>query len=228
MSGIFIIGTDTDIGKTFVTTGIYKYLNNKGINVFPYKPIESGAILKKDQYISSDMNFLCKINNIKYNKKMNTYCFKTPVSPHLACEIEKRKINIEKIKTDFKYLKNNYDFILCEGAGGLHVPLIRNKYYIYDLIRDFNLDSILVTSTYVGTLNHTLLTINELKRLNINLKGIVINKYNDKYFEKDNVRIIKNNCNVPIVLVKENKDIDKAFENTNFDKIFKGEIDGFN
>lgn len=226
MSGVFIIGTDTDIGKTFVTTGLYKYLNERGVEVYPYKPVQSGAITVNDKLLSGDIHFLCEKNQLAYEEKMNTYLLKAPVSPHLASELEGITINKKKIFKAFKNLTDQYAFVLCEGAGGLNVPLVRQEYFLYDLIKEMNLEVILVSDARVGTINHTLLTINQLKDLEISVRGIVLNRYSGTYYEKDNYKILTNETNLPITIVEEDTNIEKAFRKTNFDIFFKEEMNG--
>lgn len=90
--------------------------------------------------------------------------FQKEVSPHLAADLEKVEIKEEKLVSYIENLKNEYTNLLIEGAGGLYVPLVRDKYFIYDLIKKLGLPVILVASTKIGTINHSILTINALKK----------------------------------------------------------------
>ena len=131
----FVIGTDTDVGKTYSSTLLYKAL--KKYNYQYYKPIQSGCFLRDGKLIAPDVDFLTKFNNIDYDDSMVSYTLKEEVSPHLSAEMEDTKIEIENVVKHFSDLKNKYSNILVEGAGGLYVPLIRDKFYIYDLIKLF-------------------------------------------------------------------------------------------
>ena len=133
----FVIGTDTDVGKTYVSTLFYKAL--KKHNFQYYKPIQSGCFLRDGKLTAPDVDFLTKFNGIPYDNSMVTYTLKEEVSPHLASEMENTNIEIENIKKHYEDLKRKYSNILVEGAGGFYVPLIRDKFYIYDLIKMFNL-----------------------------------------------------------------------------------------
>lgn len=188
--GYFIIGTDTGVGKTYVSTLLYKSL--KGKNVGYYKPIQSGCIEKNGKLIAPDVEFLCQKNGMNYDEKMVTYPLKAEVSPHLAFEKEKINVDIEKIYSHYEKLKKQHNYLIVEGAGGLYVPIIRGKFYIFDLIKKMNLPVILVCSSKVGTINHTILTLEELKRKNIKVGGLVFNKVskNLNYYEKDNINVI--------------------------------------
>lgn len=191
--GIFVIGTDTDIGKTFVTGGLVYKLRESGYNAIAFKPIQSGGILgEKDNLIPPDIKYVKEVCEIKNDySEMNTYCLEEEVSPHLAAKIENVDILKENIINQYNELINKYDYVVVEGAGGIVVPLIEDKYFVYDLIKDLNLDVVIVASAGVGTINHTVLTNEFLKQNNINSKGIIINKYDDKFYEKDNIQMIE-------------------------------------
>lgn len=199
---IFIAGTDTNVGKTFITAGLNYCFQKANYKCCSYKPIQSGGIEKNNSLISEDIEFIKKIiiTDEPY-EKMNSYCLKEEVSPHLAAELENIQINKERILDNFFYLKEKYQYTLVEGAGGLIVPLIRNKYYIYHLIKDLNLPVLLVTRAGVGTINHTSLTCEFAKYNGINIKGIIINGYTNNSYEKDNIDIMGQYTGIPIVTV---------------------------
>ena len=188
--GYFITGTDTGIGKTYVSAFLYKTVK-KYEGVY-YKPVQSGCIEKNGKLIAPDIEFVCSFNSEKYDILKGTYFLKEEVSPHLAAEIENVEINFEKIKKDWESLKNKYKTIIVEGAGGVYVPLARDRYFIYDLIKDLSIPVILVCSAKVGAVNHALLTINFLKNIGIKIHGIIFNNVSEniKNFEKDNMEII--------------------------------------
>lgn len=190
--GFFVIGTDTDIGKTFCSGLLYHGLKDK--NGMYYKPIQSGGIPKDGKLYAPDVVSICKKEGVPYQDEMVTYVLEAEVSPHLASEIEKTEIDIEKVKEHFEELKNKYDYMIVEGAGGLHVPLIRDKYYIYDLIREFDFPVILVSSAKVGSINHAVLTIKSLESMGIKLHGIIFNRVKNtnesKIYEEDSIKEI--------------------------------------
>ncbi|MGL5315711.1 MAG: dethiobiotin synthase [Peptostreptococcaceae bacterium] len=189
--GIFIIGTDTDVGKTFVTAGLTYKLRECGYNAIAFKPIQSGGILSEDGVIPPDTKYIkdiCGLDNEHY--EMNVYCLKEEVSPHLAAKMENIKILKEKIISQYNELIKKYDYVIVEGAGGIVVPLVDNEYFVYDLIKDLNLEVVIVARAGVGTINHTVLTYEFLKQNGIKSKGIVINQYNNKFYEDDNIEMI--------------------------------------
>ena len=106
----FVIGTDTDVGKTYVSTLLYKALRK--YNFQYYKPIQSGCFLKDGKLTAPDVDFLTKFIGVDYDDSMVTYTLKEEVSPHLASEMEGTTIEIEKVKKHFEDLKKKYSNIL--------------------------------------------------------------------------------------------------------------------
>lgn len=221
--GLFIVGTDTDVGKTFVTAGITHVLRKNSFNAISFKPVQSGGILKNKKLIATDAEFVKEIAAIKEDDVvMNTYCLKEAVSPHIAAEKEKVEIDVKKIIDDYAKLKAAYDYVLVEGAGGVVVPLIRDRYYIYDLIMELNIPVVIVARAGVGTINHTVLTADFLRRLGVKIKGFIVNQYSGSYYEKDNIEVIKKITGLDVVAtiykidLKEEKEavinIRQAFE----------------
>ncbi len=189
--GIFITGTDTDIGKTFVSAALYSKLKNNGLDVVYYKPVQSGI---KDY--EPDADFVHRQFE-EEQKDYTSYTFDLAVSPHLACEKENRKIEVSKILKDYNELLNKHDYVIVEGAGGLIVPIIRNELYIYDLIKLLKLDILVVSKCIVGTINHTVQTIEFAKSQGISVKGICFNYFDkDNFIDLDNKRVIEEYTNV--------------------------------
>jgi len=200
--GLFVIGTDTDVGKTFVTAGITYILRKHNFNACSFKTVQSGGIVKDNKVLSGDIEFVKDITEInETNTMMNSYCLKEAVSPHIAAEIENVTIDKNKILEDYKKLQEKYDYVIVEGAGGIIVPLIRGKYYIYDLVKDLDIPVIIVARAGVGTINHTALTVDFIKRLGIEIKGLIINGYSNSFYEDDNIKVLKNITNVDVISI---------------------------
>lgn len=200
--GIFVIGTDTDAGKTFVTAGITYILRKNGFNACSYKAVQSGGVYEGTNLVSADTKFVKDITGInEAYEVMNPYCLKTAVSPHIAAEIENIKIDKKIIFDGYKKLEEKYDFIIAEGSGGAVVPLIRNDYYVYDLIKDLHIPAVIVARAGVGTINHTVLTVEFLRNKGIDIKGIIINGYEGNFYEDDNMRVIKDITGLDIISV---------------------------
>ena len=222
---IFIVGTNTDIGKTFVAGGIINTLNKKNKNVCYFKPIQSGV--STDEGCSlTDVDFIKKVSSIKQDpSEMNVYSFKEPLSPHLAAKRENTLVDIKKILKKYKELKNQYDYIVIEGAGGVIVP-ITEDYYIHDLIKDLNSKVIVVADSKVGTINHTCLTIDFLKKQNIEVSAVVINKYKGNFYEDDNIKMIEKISNTKIKIIMRDVNIkDEKIDNNDLLNSIKQEYD---
>lgn len=202
----FVLGTDTDVGKTYISSLLYKGLKKIGCGYF--KAIQSGCYFENGKLIAPDVLEVCKKSDEDYNEDYILYRLKEAVSPHLASEMENINIDIQEIKERYELLKNKNNYLIVEGAGGLLVPLIRDKFYIYDLIKLFNIPVILVCSTRVGAINHTLLTLEALRNRGIEVKGIVFNRVNlSNNYEKDNIEIIKKIGKIEnTIIVKENQE----------------------
>ena len=154
-----ICGTDTDIGKTLISSFFVK-----GLNSFYWKPIQSGIESQTD---SQTVEKLAQVSKEKIIKE--AYVFTKPLSPHWAAEIDQKTINFDTLR-----LPKVKGSLIVETAGGLMVPITRNFLQI-DQIKQWNLPVILVCKSSLGTLNHTLLSIEALKRRNIEILGLVVN-----------------------------------------------------
>ena len=174
-----ICGTDTDIGKTLISSFFVK-----GLNSFYWKPIQSGIESQTDSQTVEKLAQLSKEKIIK-----EAYVFTKPLSPHWAAEIDRKTINFEKLR-----LPKVQGSLIVETAGGLMVPITRNFLQI-DQIKQWNLPVILVCKSSLGTLNHTLLSIECLKRRNIEILGLVVN--GEKHL--DNPKTLVDFSGIPLI-----------------------------
>ncbi|RSK24675.1 dethiobiotin synthase [Bhargavaea beijingensis] len=184
--GFWVIGTDTNVGKTFVTTWLMRYFQSKGTAI-PYKPVQTGMIDDGTPYYG-DTYFYRQFSQTELDgRQVNTYSFPTPASPHYAARLEGQTIEGERILRQIKRLTSRYDHVICEGAGGLYVPLDEKRGYCFQhLVKDSKLPVVLVTRTSLGTINHTLLTVEALRACGIPIIGIVFNGFEGTELEKDN------------------------------------------
>lgn len=192
--GIFITGTDTGVGKTFVAARIAAAIKAKGIDVGVMKPIATGGM--------EDAVFLKRaINTDDPLNLVNPVCFKTPVAPMVAARIERKRIDIGKIKDAYEELCRRHEFLVVEGIGGAMVP-IKKDYLVADLIADLNLAAVIVARPNLGTINHTLLTVEALKSRGIEIAGIVINNFKKDAKDKSvktNPAVITEISGVPVI-----------------------------
>ena len=165
-STFFITGTDTGVGKTIATAILGALLQAKGHDVGVMKPVQCGG---------SDARFLKKFLNLSDPLEKINPCFaKEPLSPHLAFSRAKMTVDVKKIIQTARELQSRHDILLIEGAGGLLVPL-KEKYFVLDLIKDLNAEVIIISRLGLGTINHTLLTINQVRDAGLKVKGIIFN-----------------------------------------------------
>ena len=173
--GFFITGTDTGVGKTVIAAAIIKVVHALGVNVCGMKPIETGCSRIGDNLYPSDGMFLKKAAGMEETvNHITPYCFEAAVAPSLASEMEGKPVNINIIIEEYMSLAKRYHAVVVEGIGGILVP-IRKDYFVIDLIRDLGLPLIVVSRPSLGTLNHTLLTVNYALREGITVSGIIIN-----------------------------------------------------
>lgn len=174
MSCIFVTGIDTDIGKTVATAAMARYLKSKGMNVMTQKMVQTGC-----ENFSEDIQYhrnLMGINPVAEDRNGLScpYLFKQAASPHLAAAMEGKTIDPEQIRNATRKMAEKYNPLLIEGAGGLFVPLNKEMYLI-DYIQDQGDPVVLVSSSRLGSINHTLLSIEALFQRKIKLLGIVYN-----------------------------------------------------
>ncbi|MFT8321006.1 MAG: dethiobiotin synthase [Bacillus sp. (in: firmicutes)] len=195
----WIAGTDTNIGKTLVTTYLMRYFQSKGASVIPYKPIQTGIMIENSTpYYEDTACYQSFSKQPLVENHINTYSFKEAASPHYAAKLEGRDIKEEIILQHIDQLKDSYDYVLCEGAGGLYVPLSdQRSFYLLDLIKQSQLPVILTAGTQLGTINHTLLSVEALKKNHIPIAGIVFNRFEGTNIEKDNIKTIQQHTNLP-------------------------------
>ncbi len=192
MKAIFVTGTDTGVGKTLVTGLFARYLKEKNYKVITQKWVETGC-----RGFSQDIKTHLKIMGIglseikEYLDLVSVYTFKEPFSPHKASALEARRINPEKIIKSYRRLQKKFDFVVIEGTGGALVPFNR-RHLLIDLVRRLKLPVLVVAKNKVGAINHTLLTVEALRKRKIKITGIVFSDagLEDKEALRDNPKII--------------------------------------
>ena len=176
MKSLFITGTDTDVGKTYITAGLAITLRKMGIDIGVMKPFAAGIAQKKG-YKSEDVEILCKSAQIHDPENLvNPQFFPIPASPYTAWKKLKIKPKISMVLSSFNKLSKNHEMMLVEGMGGILTPILKD-YYVTNLIKDMKIPTIIVTRSKVGTVNHTLMTVRMCEKYKIPIKGIIINNF---------------------------------------------------
>ena len=187
MNSLFITGTDTDVGKTCVTAGIVNYLSKMNIDVGVMKPFASGYKANEDS-ISEDVEILTKYSGVTDPVDLiNPYFFEIPTSPYEACMKLNREIDISKVVDAYNQLISNHDVVIVEGIGGIMTPISQN-YFVSDLISELKLNSIIVTGSKIGTVNHLMLTYEYSQQKNLNFNGFLINQNVPDGYELSSLR----------------------------------------
>ena len=176
MKPLFVTATDTDIGKTYVCAGLAYALKKLGIDVGIMKPFACG-VKQKIGFSSNDLTILTNAAMVDDAEDIiNPFFFPISASPYTAAKNLGVKIDVEHVMECFRKLDEIHDIVLVEGIGGIMTPILKD-YAIIDLIKDLMANTIIVTSSKIGTVNHTVLTCNMCKNMNIPIKGLIINNF---------------------------------------------------
>tara|TARA_B100000686_G_scaffold272172_1_gene289179 strand:+ start:1989 stop:2714 length:726 start_codon:yes stop_codon:yes gene_type:complete len=197
--GFFITGTDTGVGKTVVTVCLLHHFKNLGIQAGAMKPVETGVIINGKE---SDSEFLIRVGNLDDSiEDVSPYRLRAPAAPLIAGQMENISIDTRRIQKSFKVLEQKHQTVLVEGIGGLLVP-INEDYLVADLARDLALPLIVVSRPVLGTINHTLMTLESAKKQGVNVKGIVINHCSEDdggEIQEKSLEFIKAYSDVPVI-----------------------------
>lgn len=209
--GVFVTGTDTEVGKTVVAAGIAKAIQAQGVNVGVMKPVATGGVKwsadetgghGKETRVSRDALFLLKATGLQDPLDLvNPVCLRHPLAPAVAARLEGRVIILRIIRHAFEKLRRLHDFIVVEGAGGLLVP-ISDDYFMVDMARDFGLPLLIVSRPTLGTINHTALTVACARQKGVNVAGVVINYATQArrgLAEKTNRNAIEEFAGIPVL-----------------------------
>ncbi|MDR1224572.1 MAG: dethiobiotin synthase [Tannerella sp.] len=194
MNVYFVTGIDTNTGKSYATGYIARRWNEKGIRTITQKLVQTG-----NSGYSEDINLHRQLMHIAHTEEDRAgltmpEIFTCPASPHLASKLEHRPIDFDRIDRATRILSQRYDAVLLEGAGGLMAPLTEDCLTV-DYIREKRYPLILVTSGRLGSINHTLLSLEAIARRNLNLYMVAYNLYpetSDPVIRNDTRQFITN------------------------------------
>lgn len=196
----FITGTDTNIGKTEITCALIEFFKQNKKITLGMKPIAAGTEMIDKQKINSDVYKFLKVNSLKMPVEIiNPYSFDEAIAPHIASSKAKVIITLSEIKKKYQFLKKNCDYLFLEGAGGYFVPLGDNQ-ATPDLISYLDIPIILVVGVKLGCINHTMLTVDAIKKNNHKLFGWVANRVDSQMQEPDaNIKYLTNKIGAPLL-----------------------------
>lgn len=189
---LFITGTGTDIGKTYVTGLIVKKLAENGKNPGYYKAAMSGNERRQDgSLIPGDALFVQQCSGITQPlEEMCPYVYENAYSPHLASRIEGNPVTMNVVKQGFISVMEKYDYVTVEGSGGILCPICfdEEKIQLEDIVKELNLSSVIIADAGLGTINSVVLTVEYMKAKHMEVKGIIFNHFHPgNVMEEDNI-----------------------------------------
>ena len=211
--GIFVTGTGTDVGKTYVTGLIIKKIKENGMTPGYFKAAMSGNEREEDgTLIPGDALCVKNVSGISQSvEEMCPYVYEHAYSPHLASRLEGNHVEMAVVLDNYRKVKEKYDYITVEGSGGILCPICFDEARIglTDVIDEMELDCILVADAGLGTINSVVLTYEYMKNRNMNIKGMIFNHYiADNIMHEDNIRMCEYMTGLPTLAKVSMGDVD--------------------
>ena len=192
---LFVTGTGTDIGKTYVTGLIVKCLRDAGRSAGYYKAALSGAEVAADgTLLPGDALHVARTAGLDAADVTVSYVYRDAVSPHLAARIEHRPMDFAKVAEDYRRAKERTDYLTVEGSGGIICPLRWDDdehVVLDDLAVRLGLAALVVADAGLGTINAAVLTAEHLHARGIPLRGFIFNNWQGGLMQEDNVRMVE-------------------------------------
>ncbi|HEU5061548.1 MAG TPA: dethiobiotin synthase [Solirubrobacterales bacterium] len=195
--GVFVTGTGTEVGKTVVAATIARTLAGEGRRVAVFKPAVTGL----DEGIETDHELLRRASgSSQSDEEIAPYRYGPPASPHLAAALAGEEIDPERLRQAARAAADGAEAIVCEGVGGLLVPL-SPAYLVRDLAADLGYPLVVVASPGLGTINHTLLTVEAARAASLEVAAIVLNPWPEEpsEIERSNRETIASLAGVPVL-----------------------------
>ncbi len=171
---VFITGTDTDVGKTFVSVKLLNMTREKGLNPGYFKPVATGGVFRNGNLVSEDVLTVKEQALIADDCNfINPVLYKLAAAPRIAAETEAEVIDMLKIDNAYEALCRKYESFIVEGIGGIYVP-VTEEISVIDLIKKWELPVILVSKAVLGNINQTVLSLKALQNEGVNIIGVVV------------------------------------------------------
>lgn len=209
---LFITGTGTDIGKTYVAGLIVKKIAQAGKSAAYYKAAMSGNNRRADgSLIPGDALFVKQTSGIQQPiAEMCPYIYENAYSPHLASRIEGHPVKMSVVKEGYEKVCEKYEYVTMEGSGGILCPICfdEEKIQLEDVIKELGLSCIIVADAGLGTINSVVLTVEYMKAHNMIVKGIIFNNYHPgNVMEDDNIFMCEYMTGLPALAKVQEGDI---------------------
>lgn len=175
--GIFVTGTDTDVGKTLIAGGIARVLRDGEKRVGVFKPVGSGCSHQYEGLVNADSEFLRSCSHCDFSlSEINPVGYVAAAAPAVCEEFERRAVDYGLIEACYRKISGMSDVMVVEGVGGVRVPVSRGV-DVLDLAREFDLPVVVVSRPGLGTINHTLLTLDAIRGAGLKVAGVVVSGY---------------------------------------------------
>lgn len=197
-AGFFITGTDTDVGKTWVTVALLRRFYRHGIKAAGFKPVAAGCVWQQGRWVNQDALLIQEYSGIELDYEIiNPYAFAEPLSPHIACGDV--RVNVQTIDVAFTQIKQSADLVLVEGAGGWLSPLSRELDNA-DLAKLLALPVIVVVGVRLGCINHARLTVQSIREFGLLCAGwVAVEIVPDFVGFRESLEFLKKTLNAPLL-----------------------------
>jgi dethiobiotin synthetase len=189
--GVFVAGTDTGVGKTILAAAVCAALAARGENVAAFKPAVTGLDEEPPEGWARDHELLASVASAgQSDAGVSPHRYGPAVSPHLAAELAGEQIEPNELLAKARNAAEHADALVCEGVGGLMVPLTPG-YLIRDLALDLDLPLVIAARPGLGTINHTLLTLEAARTAGLDVRGVVLTPWEEDHLVESNRRTIE-------------------------------------
>lgn len=210
--GLFLTGTGTNVGKTYVTALIVKKLHEAGIRAGYYKAALSGAQSVTD----SDAGFVKQVSGITQpDETMISYLYQNAVSPHLAAKREGSPATLTRIKQDYGRVCRMYDYVTVEGSGGIVCPVRWDEnghILLEDVVKELKLNALIVAGAGLGAIHAAVTTSEYMRNHGMSAKGMILNHYTGDEMHRDNLNMIEELTGVPVIACVGSGDTELSIE----------------
>ncbi|MGL4372673.1 MAG: dethiobiotin synthase [Turicibacter sp.] len=207
---LFISGTGTDVGKTYISGLLVKRLRDAGIDAGYYKPALSGAEFVEGNFVPGDACSVCDVSGLENDPSdLVTYVYETNASPHLAARLENNLIELAPIAQHFKRLSQAFSYLIVEGAGGIACPFRLDEFVLMqaDVIKLLDLEVVLVAPAGLGSIHSVISSVEYAKSVQIKVVGIILNDYDSSNFiHQDNLKTIQHLTGIFVVATVSHDD----------------------
>ena len=197
--GLFITGTGTDVGKTYVTALLTKALKEAGYSIGYYKAALSGA----SSIATSDAGYVKEVARLEEADSMLVpYVYEDAVSPHLAARWANHPVEFDVVMNGYDAVAKEFDCVVMEGSGGIVCPIREDEecsIMLTDFVKALHLPSLVIANAGLGTINAVVTTISYMRQLDLPVSGILLNHWTGSLMEEDNIIMIEKLTGIPVI-----------------------------